>query len=92
MPMRGTFENAVCAAEVHVPSEVGLVAAAVVFFGAVVVAILVLYLGISLRAALSASDATDIRYQVFRDLLGIVGKMIDLIGDLFKPFRGRKYG
>jgi hypothetical protein len=92
MPMRGTFENAACAAELHVPSEVGLVAAAVVFLGAVMVVILVLYLGIALRAALSASDTTDVRYQVFRDLLGIVTQMIELIGDLLKPFRGRKHG
>jgi hypothetical protein len=92
MLMREAIESAVRTAGLHVPSEVGLVTASLVLSAAVVIGVLVLYLGIALRAALGASDATDVRYQVFRDLLGIVSKMIDLIGDFLMPFRGGKRG
>lgn len=48
----------------------------VVVFFAVVVAVFVAYVGIALWATLRASDSEQrkIRYQVFRDLLGLFGR------------------
>ena len=90
MPTRETIENAVGGDAFGVPAQIGPIAASIALFGVVVIAVLLLYLGIALKAALGSSDSSDVRYQVFRDLVGIVGKVIDLAGDLLMPFRGRK--
>lgn len=54
-------------------SELGPVATWLAVFWATIVAILVLYLGIALRAVLRATDKgrREVCYQVFRDLLDL---------------------
>jgi hypothetical protein len=54
-------------------AELGPTARWLAIFFAAVVAVFVLYVGIALRAVLSATDAEQrkVRYEVFKDLLGL---------------------